>query len=154
MTAEEARQCLEARNGGPMDGAIVDLILNTLGTRVIDLMNLLRVLKAKINDTKQVEMYLQTKISDTMINVNIAIGSHPKMLDLLMELDRKNELRPDQAMDILGVSDFNTLKSMKSLLARTWLISFDRVENKLTFDGPLVRKAFTEWKKEKKGRCR
>jgi hypothetical protein len=102
----------------------------------------------------QVEMYLQTKISDTMINVNIAIGSHPKMLDLLMELDRKNELRPDQAMDILGVSDFNTLKSMKSLLARTWLISFDRVENKLTFDGPLVRKAFAEWKKEKKGRRR
>jgi hypothetical protein len=149
MTAEEARQYLEARNGGPMDGAIVDLILNTLGTRVIDLMNMHRELESKMNDTKQVEMYLRTKIGHAEIRIGIAIASHPKMLDLFMELDKRNELSTAQVMRILGVNGA-TLESIESLLAKTGLVLIDPEANMLTFNGTLVRNGFTEWKKKEK----
>jgi hypothetical protein len=148
LTAEEARQYLEVKNGGPMDGAIVDLILSTLGTRIIDLMELHRVLKSKINDRKQVENYLQSRLGSAATQIGKAIATHPKMLDLFMELDKRNELATPQVMRIMGVRDLATLQSMDSLLAKTKLVLYYPEENKLTFDGTFVRSAFGEWKRK------
>jgi hypothetical protein len=145
LTVEEAQKYLIAKNG-PLEAAIVDIILETLGTRVLELHNMQGTLQSNMNDRDEVERYLQTRVDLALSNLDISIRVNPKLLDLLLALDQNVSLSRLQVMEIMGVTDLNTIKSM---IKETKLISFRPVDKKLTFDGTFAENTFKEWKKRK-----
>jgi hypothetical protein len=145
LTVEEAQKYLIAMNG-PLAATIVDIILETLGTRVLELHNMQGTLQSNMNDRDEVERYLQTRVDLALSNLDISIRVNPKLLDLLLALDQNVSLSRLQVMEIMGVTDLNTIKSM---IKETKLISFRPVDKKLTFDGTFAENTFKEWKKRK-----
>jgi hypothetical protein len=145
MTVAEAKEYLIAMNG-PLDATIVDVILKTLGTRVLELHSMQGTLQSNMKDRNEVERYLQTQADLAISNLDFSIGVNPKLLDLLLALDQNVSLSRLQVMEIMGVTDLNTIKSM---IKETELISFRPVDKKLTFDGTFAKKIFEEWQKRK-----
>jgi hypothetical protein len=146
LTKEEAREYLTANNG-PMEDALVELILENLGTRVFDLFNMQRILRSQMKDREEVERYLQSEIDSTVRTIPTIIKTHPKMLELLMALDHAEakELETTKVMDIMEVTNITTLKT---LITDTNLISIRAKPNMLVFRNTICQNAFEEWKKK------
>jgi hypothetical protein len=145
MTVAEAKEYLIAKSG-PLDATIVLLILETLGTRVLDLHNMQGTLQSNMNDRNEVERYFQTKGRIATTRIDSAIAKNPKMLDLFLALEQNVELNGPQVMKIMGIDDLNTIKA---ILKETKLISFWPVDEKLTFASTFAKNTFKEWKKKK-----
>lgn len=137
----------------PLTDESLDHIIATLGTRLLDLKSMKEALGDDLKDPEKVKTYLDTRLNHLVDGIDVTILSHPKLLDLLMQLSvaKDKKLGAAQMLIIMEATEFTTLKP---LLKQTQLLSLLPEQNILIFNTTLCENAFAAWKKKESERHR